>query len=230
MTQVLINVGSNPNDASGDNLRNAFIKTNSNFTDLYTQIGAITLPSQTGNSGKYLTTNGTSLGFASPFTSPSFTTPNIDTATAVAIVSSGNTFNLVNTAPTTVINFGGNAPTINVGISGGKLVISSFIIYSNNTSVAAAGNNSQSTATLLTKDVNILTSVTAGSATGVTLPAGTAGMVIFVYNATSTTANIYPVYGGSAAINALGTNAAYTLAGTTGTRFVCASATQWYAF
>jgi hypothetical protein len=135
----------------------------------------------------------------------------------------------VNTTATTV-NFAGAATAINVGAAGSKLINAGYFIYSNNPTVAAAGNAVQALATPLTKDVNILTSVSAGSATGVALPAGTGGMVIFIYNATSTTANVYPVSGGSAAINLLGVNAAYTLSGNSGTRFVCASSTQWYAF
>ena len=110
----------------------------------------------------------------------------------------------------------------------GNLSLTGNYIHSINATVAAAGNAVQATATPLTKDVNILTTVTSGSATGVALPTGTAGMVIFVYNSTATAANVYPVNGGTASINALGNNAAYSLAATTGARFVCASATKWY--
>jgi hypothetical protein len=35
MAQEIINVGTNPNDGTGDNLRDAFIKTDNNFDDLY---------------------------------------------------------------------------------------------------------------------------------------------------------------------------------------------------
>ena len=35
MAQLTINVGTTPNDGTGDALRDAFIKTNDNFTDLY---------------------------------------------------------------------------------------------------------------------------------------------------------------------------------------------------
>ena len=35
MAQEVINVGTNPNDGTGDNLRDAFIKTDNNFDDLY---------------------------------------------------------------------------------------------------------------------------------------------------------------------------------------------------
>ena len=36
MAQQIINVGTNPNDGTGDTLRGAFVKTDNNFTDLYT--------------------------------------------------------------------------------------------------------------------------------------------------------------------------------------------------
>jgi hypothetical protein len=39
MTKQTINVGTDPNDRSGDSLRTAFQKVNANFTELYTQLG-----------------------------------------------------------------------------------------------------------------------------------------------------------------------------------------------
>jgi hypothetical protein len=61
MAKQTINVGTTANDRTGDTLRSAFTKVNSNFTELYTT-GLI--PLQTGNSGKYLTTNGTTLSWS----------------------------------------------------------------------------------------------------------------------------------------------------------------------
>jgi hypothetical protein len=139
------------------------------------------------------------------------------------------TISLTSDVTTGTVNiFTGTTGTINVGSSGSLVTNSGYYIHSINATVAAAGNAVQASATPLTKDVNILTTVTSGSATGVALPAGTAGMVIFVYNSTATAANIYPVSGGSASINALANNVAFSLAATTGARFVCASATKWY--
>jgi hypothetical protein len=143
------------------------------------------------------------------------------------LLTSNTSFDLINTTATTVNAFGA-ATAINVGSTGALVTNSGYYIHSVNATVAAAGNAVQASATPLTKDVNILTTVTSGSATGVALPAGTAGMVIFVYNSTATAANIYPVSGGSASINALANNVAFSLAATTGARFVCASATKWY--
>ena len=43
MTQQIINVGATPNDAQGDPLRVAYIKINSNFTELFTGEGIETV-------------------------------------------------------------------------------------------------------------------------------------------------------------------------------------------
>jgi len=143
------------------------------------------------------------------------------------LLTSNTSFDLINTTATTVNAFGA-ATAINVGASGALVTNAGYYIHSINAGISAAGNAVQASATPLIKDVNILTTVTSGSATGVALPAGTAGMVIFVYNSTATAANVYPVSGGSASINALANNVAFSLAATTGARFVCASATKWY--
>ena len=63
MTKQVINVGTTANDKKGDSLRAAFQKVNANFTELYTA-SPLTFPSQTGNNGKYLTTNGTTMSWA----------------------------------------------------------------------------------------------------------------------------------------------------------------------
>ena len=66
MTQQIINIGTSPNDKSGDPLRSAFIKINANFTELYATTSAdVQIPTQSNNGGKYLTTNGTILSWGS---------------------------------------------------------------------------------------------------------------------------------------------------------------------
>jgi hypothetical protein len=57
MTQLIINTGTGPNTKDGDPIRTAFSKINSNFNELY----GVVAPNQYGNSGKYLTTDGTTL-------------------------------------------------------------------------------------------------------------------------------------------------------------------------
>ena len=65
MSKLTINIGTAPNSKNGDSIRDAFAKVNSNFTELYnTATADIQIPPQTGNVGKYLTTNGTALSWA----------------------------------------------------------------------------------------------------------------------------------------------------------------------
>ena len=64
MAKQTINLGTGPNTKTGDPLRTAFGKINDNFTELYNTASAdVQIPSQTSNSGKYLTTNGTTLSW-----------------------------------------------------------------------------------------------------------------------------------------------------------------------
>ncbi len=64
MARLNINIGTTANDKTGDPLRTAFDKVNQNFVELYAHVGAdVQIPSQSGNNGKYLTTNGTTLSW-----------------------------------------------------------------------------------------------------------------------------------------------------------------------
>lgn len=58
MAQQIINLGTNPNDGEGDNLRTAFDKTNDNFTELYTAGPAGTNVTISGNTLSTTNTNG----------------------------------------------------------------------------------------------------------------------------------------------------------------------------
>ncbi len=68
---LVVNIGDTPNDKTGDPLRDAFNKIKSsldraetNFIELYNTAAAdVQIPSQSGNNGKYLTTNGTTLSW-----------------------------------------------------------------------------------------------------------------------------------------------------------------------
>jgi hypothetical protein len=65
MAQQLLNAGSTANDGTGDTLRSGAIKINANFTELYSNSSS-QLPTQTGNAGLFLATNGTTLSWANP--------------------------------------------------------------------------------------------------------------------------------------------------------------------
>jgi hypothetical protein len=60
MSKLHINIGNSANDRSGDPLRLAFDKVNQNFDELYANLTSY-LPNPSGSSGKFLSTNGTSL-------------------------------------------------------------------------------------------------------------------------------------------------------------------------
>lgn len=93
MTKKTINVGTSANDRKGDSLRAAFTKVNENFDELYAS-SSVSFPSQTGNNGKFLTTNGSALSWAT-VTVPTDINQLADAsgllATANAVVSIGST-------------------------------------------------------------------------------------------------------------------------------------------
>jgi hypothetical protein len=65
MSKLHINIGDTANDRTGDPLRTAFDKVNQNFDELYARTGDdIQIPALTGNGGKVLTTNGTTLSWS----------------------------------------------------------------------------------------------------------------------------------------------------------------------
>ena len=69
MAKQLIFIGASANDKTGDPIRTAFDKVNQNFTELYATASAdVQIPTQTNNSGKYLTTNGTALSWGTAST------------------------------------------------------------------------------------------------------------------------------------------------------------------
>lgn len=99
--------------------------------------------------------------------------------------------------------------------------------YSINAAVSAAGTT-QGTATALTADINVVTTATGGSATGVVLPTAVAGMRVIVRNATATAISVYPATG--AAIDGSSANAALTVTTQQSFEFVAISSTEWRTF
>jgi len=66
MAKKTINIGTSANKGDGDPLRTAFGKINDNFDELYAQTGDdVQIPAQATHTGKFLTTNGTTLSWAS---------------------------------------------------------------------------------------------------------------------------------------------------------------------
>jgi hypothetical protein len=108
---------------------------------------------------------------------------------------------------------------INFAQSGG------FVAYGVSPAVTAAGTT-QGGATLLTRPISIVSTVSAGVTDGVIMPTTTIGMRIMVINTSAATLKVYPASGGQ--INALGTNVAFSLPAAGRLEFIAATTTQWY--
>lgn len=113
--------------------------------------------------------------------------------------------------------------TLNGGLSGTDISSSGFVYVSVGTGITATGTN-QSTATALTKQVNLISGGTAG--TGVRLPSATVGMQLIIINATGAAINVYPA--SSAQIDSLSTNASFPLGIGSRLMVVATGTTQWY--
>ena len=79
---------------------------------------------------------------------------------------------------------------------------------------------------VLTKQVNVVTSSTPGSAEGVSLPAATVGMQIIIINTSPNAVKVYPANGGT--IDSLALNTAFSLGSGARLLIVATSISQWY--
>lgn len=122
----------------------------------------------------------------------------------------------------------GNIDSGNVYANSGTIQASYIISTINHTfgvetGITAAGA-SQSTATTITKDINVVSTV--GSGQGIVLPATSGGMRLTIINTGANSLNVYPSTG--AQINSGGTNIAYSVAVGARLEFTSVTATQWY--
>lgn len=168
--------------------------------------------SATGNrnirtSGNFVINPGTGDFFASNAVSANYVTGTLTTAAQPNITSVGSLTSLISV---------GNVQAAN-------LVATSYMIRSIATGISAAGST-QGTATALSKEINVVSTVTAGQ--GVILPTAVAGMVIFVINTSALSVNVYPATGGT--IDGLTINSAYAHGNGLAITYVAVSSTQWY--
>ena len=136
-------------------------------------------------------------------------------ATTAGTVTTAAQPNITSVGTLTSLSSSGN-------ITGANVTVTGFHIRSVGTGISAAGST-QGTGTALTKEINIVSSVSSGQ--GVVLPTAVAGMIVTVTNTTGTTLTVYPASGG--AINGLASNAGFTM-GTTTIQFIAPTTTQWY--
>jgi hypothetical protein len=108
----------------------------------------------------------------------------------------------------------------------GGLGVGGFIVESVSPSVAANGTT-YANATALTSSINIIGNNAANQ--GVALPTAYPGMVVTLYNVSTTTAtNVYAPLNSGARIDVLSTTNAYSLPATAGVRLIAATSAQLY--
>ena len=153
-------------------------------------------------------------------------------ATTAGTVTTNAQPNITSTGTLASLSVSGNANIGNIGtgivtatgnITGANIITTGYHFRSVGTGIAAAGTT-QGTATALTKEMNIVSTVVSG-ANGVVLPTAVAGMMLTITNTTANSLLVYPATSG--AINSLAANAAFTQ-GTTTIQFIAPTATQWY--
>jgi len=164
--------------------------------------------------------NITSVGTLSALTVTATITGNISgsagSATTAGTVTTAAQPNITSTGTLTSVSSSGN-------ITGANVIANSYYIRSVATSISANGI-SQGTATVLAKEFNVVSSVSAGQ--GVVLPTAVAGMCIIITNSSATNLAVYPASG--AAINSLSANAALTHGAGATLQYIAPTTTQWY--
>ncbi len=181
--------------------------------------------SATGNvSGGNLTTAGAlsvtgnanvgNLGAAAGVFTANVSAGNLSTGGFLSVTGNANVGNLGT----------GGLITVTGNVQAANVIATTYNITGVATGISAAGS-SQGDATALTKAFNVVSTVSGGQ--GVILPTAVAGMRVTVINTSGATLLVYPASGG--AINALATNAGYSLPTLGRLDYVAVSSSQWYA-
>ena len=229
------------------------VTTNANLTGHITSVGnAAVLGSFTSAQLLAALTDETGTGAAVFATSPTLVTPTIGAATATTVnkvtftaPATGSTLTLADgstlatsgafsttltataatnvTLPTTgtLATLAGTETFTNKTLTTPAL---NGAVVDNNNAVSAAGST-QGTATALTVDYNVVTTVAASA--GVKLPTATAGRRIVIVNKGASTLTIYPAT--SAYIDAGLINAGISVASNGSIELMASSTTQWYS-
>jgi hypothetical protein len=160
-----------------------------------------------GTNGNFVVNPSTGDFFASNTVTGTYLTGTLTTAAQPNITSVGSL---------TSVTSAGN-------IQGANIIANSYVIHSIGTGISAAGAT-QGTATALTKEMNVVSTVSVGQ--GVALPTAVAGMAIYIVNISANAVQVYPASGGT--IGSLALNAAYEQASGATLHYIATSSTQWY--
>ena len=109
--------------------------------------------------------------------------------------------------------------------SGADITSSGYVLTSVGTGIAATGTTLL-TATQLTKQVNVIGTVSAGINDSVKLPAATTGMQIIIINTTAAICKVWPQSGGT--IDTLAVSTAFSLGAGSRLMIIASNTTQWY--
>ena len=120
---------------------------------------------------------------------------------------------------------------VTVGVSGiagvatftSSGVTATYFLRSVATGISAAGST-QGTGTALTKEINVVSTVSSGQ--GVVLPTAVAGMIVTITNTSANSLLVYPASGGY--VNSLAQNVGYTQVSGATLMLVAPTTTQWY--
>lgn len=118
----------------------------------------------------------------------------------------------------TTQSFLGIKTFVNNLLASADIIISGFLKRSNTATITAFAGGGQASATALSTDYNRVTTV-ATTGDSVKLPTGVAGQKIVVVNDGANDCDVFPFSG--QAIDALGTNNAYSLVAGTNITFIC---------
>ena len=140
----------------------------------------------------------------------------VGSATTAGTVTTASQSNITSVGTLTSLSVSGNITSANI-------TTSAYVIRSVGTGISAAGST-QGTATALTKEINLVSTVSSGQ--GVVLPTAVAGMVIHITNTSANSLIVYPASGG--AVNSLSTNAGYTQGAGATITYIAPTTTQWY--
>jgi hypothetical protein len=125
--------------------------------------------------------------------------------------------NITSVGTLTSLSSSGNIVAPNVQANTG------YFIRSVATGISAAGST-QGTATAITKEINVVSTVSSGN--GVVLPTAVAGMSIHITNTSANSLLVYPATNGI--INSLSANAAFTHGAGATLTYLAPTTTQWY--
>jgi hypothetical protein len=144
------------------------------------------------------------------------TVPSATSATTAGTVTTGAQPNITSVGTLTSLISSGN-------IQGANIIATGYHIRSVGTGISAAGST-QGTATILSKEINIVSTV--ASASGVQLPTAVAGMVVTITNTNANSLLVYPA--ASSYINTLAINVGFTQPSGATIQFIAPTTTQWY--